>query len=154
MIWPSKGWSEQLTAMPHATLAYAPLPRSLTPLLARFYRRHGSRMRAESQAQLWVARDPEIVAALCLSPVAQGQWLTGLLVAPETRGNGVGATLVEQALICSHGPTWLFCQPALERYYRRLGFAPCTGLPESLAARLARYHRSKALLAMVSPPAD
>eukprot|EP01034_Spumella_vulgaris_P009639 gene9639-12221_t len=45
------------------------LAEPLWPLLNKFYRRHNSPMKALKGGQLWVARNSEIVAGLCLSPV-------------------------------------------------------------------------------------
>ncbi|MCI0914134.1 MULTISPECIES: GNAT family N-acetyltransferase [Pseudomonas] len=118
-------------------------------LLDHFYRQHGSRMRAASDGELWVARSGAIIAGLSLSAVAGGQWLTGLLVAPAWRNQGVAARLVHAALGEGRGPTWLFCHPDLEAFYQRLGFSPASVLPEALGSRLARYQRSKRLMAMV-----
>lgn len=106
-------------------------------------------MRARGEAQLWVARNPEIVGALCLSPVAEGHWLTGLFVAPTERGRGVAAGLVSAALSATDGNVWLFCEPELGGFYRRLGFAEALELPPSLAERLARYRQHKQLIAFV-----
>ncbi|WP_205300197.1 GNAT family N-acetyltransferase [Pantoea sp. Tr-811] len=131
------------------TLHCTPLLGAERRLLAHFYKQHGSRMRAANDGQLWVARSDTIVAGLCLSAVADGQWLTGLFVAPTQRGRGAGAALVEAALAAQAGPTWLFCHPDLAPYYQRLGFNATTALPEALASRLLRYQRSKALVAMV-----
>lgn len=118
-------------------------------LLDHFYGQQGSRMRAASEGELWVARSGAIVAGLSLSAVAGGRWLTGLLVAPEWRNQGVAARLVNAALAEGRGPTWLFCHPDLEAFYQRLGFSPASRLPEALGSRLARYQRSKRLMAMV-----
>jgi len=118
-------------------------------LLEHFYKQHGSRMRPANDGQCWVARSPQIVAGLCLTPIADGHWLTGLFVVPAQRRGGIAAQLVEAALAAHHGPTWLFCQPQLVAYYQRLGFNSTPHLPEALASRLQRYLRSKPLLAMV-----
>jgi len=118
-------------------------------LLDHFYKQHGTRMRAAADGQLWVARAQAIIAGLSLTPVAQGHWLTGLLVDPQWRGRGVAGQLIDAALAQTGGPTWLFCHPDLLPFYLRLGFSPCQSLPEALAMRLARYQRSKNLLAMV-----
>ncbi|MGY4526240.1 GNAT superfamily N-acetyltransferase [Pseudomonas sp. TE21394] len=113
-----------------------------------FYRQHGSRMRAVSEGQLWVARAPGIIAGLSLSAVGDGCWLTGLFVDPQRRSQGVAGRLVEAALGRAAGPTWLFCHPDLAAFYRRLGFDPPGYLPEALAGRLQRYQRSKRLVAL------
>ncbi|AZC24957.1 GNAT family N-acetyltransferase [Pseudomonas sessilinigenes] len=120
------------------------------PLLNKFYRQHRSTMRASGEGQLWVLRDEEIVAGMSLTPVEQGHWLTGLFVAPLSRGQGLARRLIEQALQETPGPVWLFCHPDLEGFYQCLGFTRDPRLPPPLAERLARYQRSKPLLAMAS----
>lgn len=105
-------------------------------------------MRAASDAQLWVARAPSIIAGLSLSPVGDGYWLTGLFVDPQQRNKGMAGRLIEAALEQANGPTWLFCHPDLVPFYQRLGFHMAGQLPESLASRLLRYQRSKRLVAL------
>ncbi|BCT34939.1 GNAT family N-acetyltransferase [Pseudomonas protegens] len=124
------------------------LAEAARPLLNKFYRQHQSPMRASSAGQLWVARNEGIIAGMSLTPVAQGHWLTGLFVAPEHRGQGLAGQLVERALMQVEGPVWLFCHPDLETLYQRMSFSTATQLPQPLAERLARYQRSKPLLAM------
>ena len=119
------------------------------PLLEKFYRAHRSPMRAKGEAQMWVARTPEIVAALCLTPVAGEHWLTGLFVAPAERGRGVGSGLVAAALTSVVGNVWLFCEPDLVGLYLRMGFVEVRDLPQVLAARLARYRQTKPLISLV-----
>ncbi len=105
-------------------------------------------MRAASDAELWVARAPGIIAGLSLSAVGEGFWLTGLFVAPQRRNQGVAARLVEAALAQVDGPVWLFCHPDLMPFYQRLGFDLAQQLPEALASRLLRYQRNKRLVAL------
>ena len=65
------------------------LPAQLRPLVDKFYRDHRSPMRSQAGDELWVTESAsEIVAALSLRPVAGGQWLTGLFVAPALRRIG------------------------------------------------------------------
>jgi N-acetylglutamate synthase-like GNAT family acetyltransferase len=131
---------------------YRLLPAPLKPLADKFYRSQRSAMRATAGAQLWVAEDQEIIAALCLHKAAHGHWLTSLLVATTLRGQGVARQLVEAALADCTTPVWLFCHPQLSDFYQRLGFIPCADLPQPLAERLARYQRSKSLLAFSRAP--
>lgn len=133
---------------------YRQLPTSLKPLADKFYRNQRSAMRAAAGAQLWVAEDREILAALCLHPVAHGHWLTSLLVDSARQGQGIALQLIETALLDCPAPVWLFCHPQLSDFYLRLGFAPCTDLPQPLAERLRRYQRSKNLLAFVRVPSS
>ncbi|EIK98270.1 hypothetical protein PMM47T1_03364 [Pseudomonas sp. M47T1] len=131
---------------------YLPLAPDRWPLLNKFYREQRSSMRGDKTAQAWVAREGDIVAALNLAPVVGGQWLTGLLVAQDQRGRGVARALIEQATASVEGTVWLFCDPELAAFYQRLGFREHYDLPQSLAERLVRYQRNKALIAMAKTP--
>jgi len=131
-------------------LDFSPLPQALQPLLVRFYRAHNSRNRVRAEAVCWVARRGSILAGLCLTPVAHGHFLTGLLVTPPERNRGIGARLVREALAASAGPVWLFCKPELLPFYTRLGFGVADQLPDTLAERLARYRRTKTLIALLN----
>lgn len=131
---------------------YRQLPAPLKPLADKFYRSQRSAMRATPGAQLWVAENPDIIAALCLQSVAHGHWLTSLLVASPMRGQGIASQLIEAALAHCTTPVWLFCHPMLHDFYRRQGFTPCTDLPQPLAERLSRYQRSKSLQAFSRAP--
>lgn len=126
--------------------ALSPLER---PLLDKFYRAHHAPMRSKGQAQLWVAREASIIAGMCLTPVADGHWLTGLFVAPERRRRGVAQALLDATRDSIEGSLWLFCDPALVGFYQRSGFAETEALPQGLADRLARYRQTKVLVAMV-----
>ncbi|MRJ22245.1 GNAT family N-acetyltransferase [Pseudomonas haemolytica] len=125
-----------------------PLAEPLWPLLNKFYRRHNSPMKAQKGGRLWVARDSEIVAGLCLTQVVGGQFLTGVFVDPAYRGQGLAARLIRQAVAEVDGTVWLLCHPDLEGLYQRLGFSQDTVLPQSLSERLVRYKRNKPMIAM------
>ncbi len=105
-------------------------------------------MRAPAGAQPWVLRQHGIVAALCLTPVAHGHWLSSVLVEPAQRGRGLAGRLLRHALAHTPGAVWLFCHPDLAGFYAGLGFTATPQLPAELAERLARYRRHKPLLAM------
>ncbi|MEO8490128.1 GNAT family N-acetyltransferase [Pseudomonas sp.] len=124
------------------------LAEPLWPLLNKFYRHHHSSMKALKGGRLWVARESEIVAGLCLTPVVGGQWLTGVFVAPAYRGQGLAARLILQAVAPCEGTVWLLCHPDLEALYQRMGFTQDTLLPQSLSERLVRYKRNKPMIAM------
>ncbi len=134
-------------------IVYAPLEAPLWPLMNKFYRAHQSSMKAVKDAQLWVARQEEIIAGLCLRPMANGYWLTGLFVAPARRGQGVAGELVSQAVATCDGPVWLFCDPELQGFYEKLGFNLDVELPHALHERLVRYQRNKAMIALGVTPA-
>ncbi|POP92641.1 N-acetyltransferase [Pseudomonas syringae pv. avii] len=133
-------------AMPE--IQFCLLPDACRPLLGKFYREHQSSMRAASKGQAWVAKQEEIIGALCLTPVADGYWLTGLFVAPPLRGNAVAQRLIDAALLPLSGPVWLFCHPDLQGFYRLAGFETAQRLPQALGERLMRYSRSKPLVAL------
>ena len=128
------------------------LAEPLWPLLNKFYRSHNSSMKALKGGRLWVVREGEIVAGLCLTPVTGGQWLTGMFVAPAYRGQRLAARLVHQAVAEVEGTVWLLCHPDLERLYQRMGFSQDTLLPQSLSERLVRYKRNKPMIAMGLEP--
>lgn len=128
------------------------LAEPLWPLLNKFYRRHNSSMKALKGGRLWVARDSEIVAGLCLTPVVGGQWLTGVFVDPAYRGQGLAARLIAAAVADVEGTVWLLCHPELEGLYQRMGFTQETTLPQSLSERLVRYKRNKPMIAMGLEP--
>ncbi len=135
--------------MPNAApIRCNPLTATERPLLNKFYKVNGSAMRASENGTAWVARAGEIVAALNLTPVPGGHWLTGLLVAPSWRNRQVARQLIEHAGQNAEGVIWLFCHPDLQGFYERLGFVIDDALPATLSDRLARYRRSKPLLAM------
>ena len=124
------------------------LPRSLQPLLRKFYRTQGSHMRIPAGARCWVAGAEDINAGVCMLQVTGGHWLTGLLVAPTKRNQGLAGRLIAHARAQTAGPIWLFCDRQLVDFYRRLGFQSAATLPESLTDRLTRYNRTKNLIAM------
>lgn len=131
------------------TPAHRCLPSELRPLANKFYRSHRSPMRARAGDEVWVAQHAgEIIAALCLTPVAQGQWLTSLFVAPEQRRARVACALLKSCLAEHPEKVWLFCHPDLQGFYQRQGFGASDVLPAELAERLLRYQRSKSLVAL------
>lgn len=125
------------------------LPKSQHALLLKFYRSHNSSMRITQQADAWVVRTTEIIAAACISPVANGYWLTSLFTAPSFRKKGVASQLIKHIQSSHPGsPIWLFCHPELNSFYSQLGFTQTEILPQALSDRLARYQQHKTLIAM------
>lgn len=125
------------------------LPKNQHTLVHKFYRSHNSSMRITQQADAWVIRAPHIIASVCLSPVADGHWLTSLFTAPEFRQQGAARLLIEHLQSTYHGaPIWLFCHPELFSFYSSLGFKLTQHLPDTLNSRLTRYQQHKSLIAM------
>lgn len=125
------------------------LPPLQHALLNKFYRNHGSRMRVNKSSQMWVVRNPTIIAGLCLAPVADGYWLTGLFVAPEHRQRKVAQQLIKHVQrTCLASTIWLFCNPDLIDFYQQVNFTITQQLPEPLKNRLARYQQHKEIIAL------
>lgn len=133
------------------TLRFECLPDIAIPLANQFYRSQGSRMKARSRHQVLVLRNTDISAALCLQPVADGTWLTNLLIAADKRGSGLATLLLAEARRVTQGPIWLFARPELEGFYVKRGYQSLPVLPAELADRLVRYQRTKQLVALVQP---
>lgn len=133
-------------------IRYSQLDDLSWPLMNKFYRQHQSSMKAVREAQWWVARREEIVAALCLRPVFGGHWLTGLFVDPACREQGIAAQLIAAAVKDVEAPVWLFCHPDLRGFYERRGFTFDPALPQAMAEVLSRYARSKPMIAMELAP--
>jgi len=138
--------------MPMPDTRYALLDEPLWPLMNKFYRAHQSPMKAVRDAQLWVARREDIVAALCLRRVSGGHWLTGLFVDPACREQGVAAALIAAAVKGLDAPVWLYCHPDLRGFYERRGFTGDPQMPYAMVERLSRYARSKPMIAMGLEP--
>ncbi|WP_235906713.1 GNAT family N-acetyltransferase [Pseudomonas saliphila] len=133
------------------TLCFECLPKIAIPMANQFYRSQASRMKARSRHQVLVLRDTEIKAALCLQPIADGTWLTNLLIATDQRGRGLATQLLAEARSVTQGPIWLFARPELEGFYVQRGYQSRPVLPAELADRLVRYQRTKQLVALVQP---
>jgi N-acetylglutamate synthase-like GNAT family acetyltransferase len=127
------------------------LPPALKPLADKFYRSQRAVIGKTTGAQIWVAQETEIIAALVLHPVADGYWLTSLLVDARQRKRGIARQLISTVRSECGTKVWLFCHPDLYSFYTRLGFETCQQLPPELAARLTRYQQSKPLRAMILP---
>ena len=124
------------------------LPDLSRPLLDKFYKAHRSPMRGNAEAQAWIVHEVEIIAALSMTAVEGGHWLTGLFVAPHWRGQSVARQLIDAAVTDCGGTVWLFCHPELTTFYARLNFTAARELPDALAEKLARYSRTKPLVAL------
>jgi len=77
---------------------------------------------------LWAAEDGEVVVAGRLLREDDGSWRIGrVATAPEARGQGLAAALVQRAVeLCEdERPIELHAQSHLLEWYRTLGFEPC-----------------------------
>ncbi|MCG9753675.1 GNAT family N-acetyltransferase [Shewanella insulae] len=84
--------------------------------------------------------DREIIAAARIRPIGHYRLLTGLLVHPKLRRQGLGHRLM-QALTPTFGqaPTFLFCDARLIPFYQRHGFALPNTPPSELLQLQRRY---------------
>ncbi len=135
-----------------SSIDYQRLACSLLPLANKFYKSQRSNMRTSRNALVWVARQPEIIAACCLRPEDNGHFLSALLVASQRRQQGIASELLRALRQNTAGPIWLFCHPDLVGFYQHLGFQLTSSLPPALAERLRRYQHKQALQALISQP--
>lgn len=84
--------------------------------------------------------DRQIAAAARIRPIGPYHLLTGLLVHPHLRGQGLGTSLM-QALAPTLGaaPSFLFCEAELTAFYRGLGFMLPNNPPSELLQLQRRY---------------
>ncbi|KIO36249.1 GNAT family N-acetyltransferase [Shewanella sp. cp20] len=84
--------------------------------------------------------DRQIAAAARIRPIGRYRLLTGLLVHPHLRGQGLGKSLM-QALAPTLGaaPSFLFCEAELTAFYRGLGFMLPNNPPSELLQLQRRY---------------
>ena len=127
------------------------LPLLQHALLNKFYQNNGSPMRIKRPAEGWVMRKPNlaIIAGLCLTPITEGYWLTGLFVTAEQRQRGIAQQLIKHIQKAyPESSIWLFCHPDLLTFYQQINFAKAQQLPAALSSRLIRYQQSKKLIAL------
>lgn len=113
------------------------------PLIKQFYKKHGMRAQAPKGEAIYIAtQDSHIVAALRLSPAANGFLLRSMCVATELRQQGVGSYLLQQIQV-ELGKIDCYCFPYshLKAFYTRAGFqliSPDTA-PEAIRDKFNRY---------------
>ncbi|BDY03022.1 GNAT family N-acetyltransferase [Ferrimonas sp. YFM] len=130
-----------------ASLSIEALSAQALPLADRFYREQGEKDRCRRHDRVWFARiDGRAVAVARLSPQGGALLLRGVWVVLECRRLGVGAALVSEVISQAKEPVWCFTQPDLMAWYLSLGFQQVESLPETQAAMLAAYRRSRSSL--------
>ncbi|QQX82445.1 GNAT family N-acetyltransferase [Shewanella sp. KX20019] len=84
----------------------------------------------------------EIVASARIRPIGQLSILTGMLVHPNFRGQGVGHRLMrELASVISDGKTYIFALAHLESFYAQHGFCAVSSAPNDIAQLFLKYQR-------------
>jgi GNAT superfamily N-acetyltransferase len=68
-------------------------------------------------------------------------YLDQLFVFPAYRNQGIGSDLVHYCMRRGQNPIYLLCQPALTKYYARLGFTPIAkdNLPQELQSKFGYF---------------
>lgn len=144
--------------MPHnktssTTLRIEPLDPLKLPLITRLYKAHYPSAKAKSHELTLVAyQDNHLCGVVRLRPIDRFRLVTGMLVVPEFRGQGIAHHLMEhcqQHLFKTDD--YCFAYEHLVPFYAQHSFTaldPAT-LPEPLHSLFQRYSRSgKALVAM------
>jgi predicted GNAT family N-acyltransferase len=117
----------------------------------KFYRQHMPYARLLQKESVCVLSqtDPnldslgEIIAAARIRPIGQLAILTGMLVHPEFRGQGIGHQLMQQleSTLCD-GNTYIFALAPLEQFYAQHGFSVIETAPNDIAQLFLKYQSS------------
>lgn len=92
----------------------------------------------------------EIVASARIRPIGQLSILTGMLVHPDFRGQGVGHRLMRQLspVLCD-GKTYIFALVHLEGFYAQHGFTVIEDAPNDIAQLFLKYQRGSERLVLM-----
>lgn len=116
------------------------------PLVKKLYKAYYPSGRAKADEIIWVAMaEHKIAALLRLKTIEEDQLLTGMLVIPDMRQQGVGHALLShcQEHVFDH-QVYCLAYAHLEHYYAQHGFATIDAaqLPNGLKMRFERYSAS------------
>ncbi|KLU99600.1 acyltransferase [Photobacterium aquae] len=134
-------------------LSFHPLEPLRFPLVNRFYKQHYPAGKAKKDEIIWTGEDNKQICCCVRFKLFDGfQLLTGMVVAPERRGTGIGRQLLhasrpQQTL----QPCYCLAFSYLEQFYESADFSRIGDhdLPEALLSRLVRYRAAgKDLIAM------
>ncbi|MCQ1061305.1 GNAT family N-acetyltransferase [Photobacterium sp. DNB23_23_1] len=135
-------------------LRFHPLETLRFPLINRFYKSYYPAGKAKKDEVIWIGENNKgIQACVRFKQFDQYQLLTGMLVHPALRSQGLGLALLDAC----HGqltasPSYCFAFGYLEAFYQDSGFIIITDneLPEPLQSRINRYRQSgKTLTPMI-----
>ncbi|MCL1092364.1 GNAT family N-acetyltransferase [Shewanella kaireitica] len=92
----------------------------------------------------------EIVACVRIRPIGQLSILTGMLVHPDFRGQGVGHQLMRELspFLCD-GKTYIFALAHLEGFYAQHGFGVIADAPNDIAQLFLKYQGSEKELVLM-----
>ncbi|ABV86113.1 GNAT family N-acetyltransferase [Shewanella pealeana] len=85
----------------------------------------------------------EIAASARIRPIGQLAILTGMLVHPDFRGQGVGHRLMREleSVLCD-GNTYIFALAHLEQFYAQHGFCAVSSAPNDIQQLFLKYQGS------------
>nr|WP_283102888.1 GNAT family N-acetyltransferase [Shewanella abyssi] len=116
----------------------------------KFYRQYMSYARLLQKESVCVLTqtDPnlenfgEIIASTRIRPIGQLGILTGMLVHPDFRGQGVGHQLMREleSTLCD-GNIYIFALACLEGFYAQHGFSAVSSAPNDIAQLFLKYQR-------------
>lgn len=113
------------------------------PLVKPFYKRHmpySKPNKADKVAVLRTAQGQQIIACARIRTIGNYTLLTGMLVDPAVRQQGVGHQLLQHmrsAFIVEH--TFIFSLTPLVNFYQQHGFTPITTAPNDIQQRFEAY---------------
>ena len=85
----------------------------------------------------------EIAACVRIRPIGQLSILTGMLVHPDFRGQGIGHQLMsELSPVLCDGKTYIFALAHLEGFYAQHGFSAVSSAPNDIAQLFLKYQGS------------
>lgn len=109
------------------------------PIAYKFYQQFNKAMKPRKSDRVWCAyQGLEVIGAVRCRHIGAYPLLTGLLVAPNARNQGVGLALCLALRNEVTEPVYLFCQPELAPFYARAGFCQPSTLPAEINHKLGR----------------
>lgn len=88
------------------------------------------------------SQSPEITAAIRLRPIGIYTLVTGMLIHPNYRGQGLGHQVMQRInneLLNKH--TFLFALPHLVSFYQQHGFDECQNVPNDVGQLFNKHYR-------------
>jgi GNAT superfamily N-acetyltransferase len=95
-----------------------------------------------SFSEIWVVEcNKKLLGSAKFIQYETYSYLDQLFVFPAYRNQGIGSDLVKYCMQKEQKPVYLLCQPALTKYYARLGFTPIrkNNLPQQLQSEFGYF---------------
>ncbi|MCL1145160.1 GNAT family N-acetyltransferase [Shewanella marinintestina] len=85
----------------------------------------------------------KIIASARIRPIGQLAILTGMLVHPDFRGQGMGHQLMDElSSVINDGKTYIFALAHLEGFYAQHGFSAVSSAPNDIEQLFLKYQDS------------